>query len=147
MITTAFKAYQTTREEYLNSSKQATVTTTFNHDAASFPFLLLKRGLKSRSLKMRQNHCRMKEAFTVVFVFSPVELNSLTGERGALYWWAGISISGICFRWTLHFGVAGSCFSLVLHVDVACAVVFERFAPATSDVVGEKSLCLRLMSF
>ena len=30
-----------------------------------FPFLLLKRGLKSGSLKMRQNHCRMKGAFTV----------------------------------------------------------------------------------
>ena len=53
--------------------KQATVTTTFNHDAASFLFLLLKRGLKSGSLKMRQNHCRMKGAFTFAtlhFVFA-----------------------------------------------------------------------------
>ena len=27
-------------------------------------------------------------------------------KQTVLYWWAGISISGICFRWTLHFGVA-----------------------------------------
>ena len=38
-----------------------------------------------------------------------------TGERV-------FSISGICFRWTLHFGEAGSCFSLVLHMDVVFAV-------------------------
>ena len=68
MITTAFKAYQTTREEYLNSSKQVTVTTTFNHDAASFLFFFSNVG----SLKMRQNHCRMKGAFTVLKVSSSV---------------------------------------------------------------------------
>ena len=34
-----------------------------------FPFLLLKSGLKSGSLKMRQNHCRMKGAFTVLSSF------------------------------------------------------------------------------
>ena len=46
-----------------------------------------------------------------------------------LYWWAGISISGICFH--------GNLFSLVLHLNVAFAVWVERIAPTAYDAVGE----------
>ena len=58
-------------------------------------------------------------------------------KQTVLYRWAGISISGICFRWTLHFGVAGSCFSLVLHMDVAFAVWLNVLHQL--HVVGEES--------
>ena len=48
-----------------------------------------------------------------------------------LYWWAGISISGICF--SREFVFAGATFEC----SFCCVIGFERIAPTAYDAVGD----------